>query len=43
MRDNRVAPGPELQITKQGADISTAATAVTAVSGKRVVITDILI
>jgi hypothetical protein len=43
MRDNRVAPGPELQVTKQGADISTAASVISAVSGKRIVITDILI
>ena len=43
MRDNRVAPGPELQVTKQGADISTAASVISAVSGKKIVITDILI
>ena len=43
MRDNRVAPGPELQVTKQGAEISTAASVISAVSGKRIVITDILI
>jgi hypothetical protein len=42
MRDIRVAPGPEQRVDKRGVDISTAATVVSAVSGKRIVITDII-
>tara|TARA_R100000005_G_C5002753_1_gene210545 strand:+ start:1198 stop:1524 length:327 start_codon:yes stop_codon:yes gene_type:complete len=42
MRDIRVAPGPEQRVDKRGVDISTAATVVSAVSNKRIVITDII-